>query len=58
MMATKRDYYDVLGVDRNSSTEEIKRHTANWRFDFIPTRIPVTRPPKTSSRNLAKHTRC
>lgn len=25
-MATKRDYYEVLGVSRDASQEEIKRH--------------------------------
>ena len=24
-MATKRDYYEILGVDRKASTEEIKK---------------------------------
>lgn len=27
----KRDYYEVLGVDKNASADEIKKHIGNWR---------------------------
>ncbi len=29
-MAEKRDYYEVLGVEKNASDAEIKRPTASW----------------------------
>ncbi|MBN1188323.1 MAG: molecular chaperone DnaJ [Dehalococcoidales bacterium] len=35
-MATKRDYYDVLGVDRNASDEEIKRAFRKLAFKYHP----------------------
>ena len=30
-MATQRDYYEVLGVDKTASGDVIKRSTASWR---------------------------
>ena len=29
-MAAKRDYYEVLGVSKTSSTDEIKINIGNW----------------------------
>jgi len=37
-MATKRDYYDVLGVDRNASDEEIKKAFRRLAFKYHPDR--------------------
>jgi len=37
-MATKRDYYEILGVDRNASEEEIKRAFRRLAFQYHPDR--------------------
>ncbi len=31
MPAAKRDYYEILGVQRSADAEEIKRAIAAWR---------------------------
>lgn len=37
MAEQKRDYYEVLGVDKNADDAAIKKHTAYWRKNTIPT---------------------
>ncbi len=39
-MTTKRDYYDVLGVDRESTSEDIKKAYRKMAMQFHPDRNP------------------
>src|SRR2546429_6756983 len=39
-MATKRDYYEVLGVERSTSSEDIKRSYRKLAVKFHPDKNP------------------
>ena len=58
-MAVKRDYYEVLGLPRDASPEDIKRLSASWRFSIIPTAItiPALRINSRKSTRLMKSSR-
>lgn len=40
MMATKRDYYEILGVNKGASLDEIKKAYRNLALETHPDRVP------------------
>lgn len=56
MAEQKRDYYEVLGVDRNADEAALKKHTGSSPKNTILTPIPATKKQKRNSRRLPRHT--
>ena len=46
----KRDYYEILGVGKNATPDDIKTAYRKLALSTVRTRTPATNPPKKSSR--------
>ena len=40
-MAEKRDYYEVLGVQKNANADEIKKASVSYTHLTLPTKLEV-----------------
>ena len=52
-----KDFYEVLGVDRNASPEEIKKLTANSQLSIIQTKIQEMLMQKRNLKRFQMHLR-
>ena len=53
-MADKRDYYEVLGVAKNASDADIKKHSVTLRRSIIQMHIQGTKNVKKNLKKLRK----
>ena len=51
----KRDYYDVLGVQKNASDQEIKKHLGILQKKIILIEILETKKQKLVSKKSMRH---
>jgi hypothetical protein len=56
-MADKRDYYEVLGIEKGASEDEIKKRIEKTQKNTIRIFTPAIKRPRKSSRRLTKRTR-
>lgn len=45
-MAEKRDYYEVLGVSKDATEDQLKKHTESLPKKITPIFIPATKSAK------------
>ena len=50
MAPAVKDYYEMLGINKNVSQDEIKRRTESLRENITLTLIPATKPQSINSR--------
>ena len=56
-MAEKRDYYEVLGVDKSATDQDLKRLIVSWLKSITRTPILVIKKPKRNLKRLPKRMR-
>ena len=49
-MATKRDYYEILGIQKNATADEIKRVYRNLALKFHPDRVTTDKKKEAEER--------
>lgn len=57
-MSEKRDFYEVLGVDKKATADEIKKAYRKKLYNITPTAIPATKKPRRNLRRRLRHTTC
>jgi len=51
-----RNYYEILGVSKDATQEDIKKHTESLHVNIILMSIPTTKKPRQNLKKFQKHT--